>query len=768
MAHYVFRIARRAGIVILFVVAAIAGTLSGLLFASSSDMPQVSALDDYAPSTITRVYGANGDVVGEFATQRRVVISYDQISPLLKQAIVAAEDQNFDSHLGLNLPRIIVTAVKDLVHGQRYGASTLTQQLARSLFLTNEKTWERKFKELLLTVQIEKRYTKREIFTLYCNHILWGHGTYGAEAASRLYFGKSAKDLTLEEAALLAGIVQLPARQSPYVNPAAALRRRNYALQRMAEAGFITQARADEAKEKPIVTAGRPSQGDFAAFYLEEVRQHLEERYGAKRLYESGLAVYTSINPGLQRAAEAAFAIGLRRVDKRRGFRRPKHNVIVEGGAPETWQDERWKSPMKPGDFVPAVVLVSGKSGVAAPAGSIALRAGPYTVEVAKAGYAWTRHTKPDFLRAGDVVQVRLTTVNAVSGLATGELDQDPQVEGALVAIDNATGQIRAMIGGYNFTRSKFNRATQAWRQMGSAFKPVIYTAAIDRGYTATSILVDSPVSFPAGPGQPLYAPQNYDRTFKGPVTLRYALEESRNVPAVKLLDSIGTSVAIDYAHRFGFTNKFQPYLSLALGATEETLLESTSAFTAFPHQGIRMSPYEVVRVLDRQGNVLEENQPEPHDAIRADTAYVMTTLLQGVTTRGTAATAAALDWPIAGKTGTMDEYTDAWFIGFDPDITIGVWLGYDEKKSLGPGETGATAALPIWIDAMKAYIAEHGRERRPAFQAPGNIVLVTVDKATGAPSTADGAILDAFIAGTQPAGSIAAPAPGPRATAEP
>ena len=751
----VVRIARRAGIVALFVMAAMAGSVSGLLFASAGDMPQVSTLDDYAPSTITRVYAADGQVVGEFATQRRVVITYDQISPLLRQAIIAAEDQTFDSHLGLSIPRIVVTAIKDVMHRRLAGASTLTQQLARNLFLTNEKTPSRKIREAILTIQIEKRYTKREIFTLYCNHIPWGHGTYGAEAASRLYFGKPAKDLTLEEAALLAGIIQRPSRQSPYVNLEAARRRRNYALQRMAEEGFISQARADQAKETPIVTSGRPLTNTFASFFLEDVRQHLEERYGAKRLYESGLAVFTSLDVDLQRAAEAAFDAGLRKVDKRRGFRKPRRNVIADGSTVEGFQHDRWKSPIRVGDIVPAVVVAIGSTGPrAVPAASVLLRAGRYYVEVAKTGYEWTRKKSADFLKAGDLVPVKILTIDDDGRFATASLDQDPLVEGSLLAIDNRTGQIRAMIGGFDFARSKFNRATQAWRQMGSAFKPIVYTAAIDRGYTPASVIVDAPVAYPAGPNQPLYSPQNYDRKFEGPVTLRHALEQSRNIPTVKLLDSIGPAVAIDYARRFGFTSKFQPYLSLALGATEATLLDTTSAYTAFPHQGVRMRPYEVLRVIDRQGNLLEENRPEPHDAIRADTAFVMTNLMRGVATRGTAAAAGALDWPVAGKTGTMDEYTDAWFVGFDPDITIGVWIGYDEKKSLGRGETGANAALPIWIDVMKSYLAKRGRDNKPEFTAPGNIVFVSVDKGTGTPSTGDGAIGEAFIAGTQPEGA--------------
>jgi penicillin-binding protein 1A len=757
MAHYVLRVARRAIVALLFVAAAALGAFSGLLFASGSDLPQVSALDDYAPSTITRVYDRTGTVVGEFATQRRTVIGYDQISPLLRQAIIAAEDQTFEDHLGISIPRLVVTAATDLLYWRRAGASTLTQQLARNLFLTKEKTLERKVKEAILTIQIEKRYTKREIFTLYCNHIPWGHGTYGAESAARLYFGKSAKDLTLEEAAMMAGIIQRPARQSPYVNVEAATRRRNYALQRMAEEGYITQARADQAKKAPIVTAGRGTTGDFAPFFLEEVRQHLEERYGAKRLYESGLNVYTSLDAQLQREAEQAFDRGLRRVDKRHGFRAPKRNVLTEGHTIDGYRDDRWQRPIASGAVVPAVVVQAGAKGEArhsVAVGSILLRAGKYFVEVSKSGYAWTRKTTPAFLKPGDLVQVRLDTIDDASAFATGELEQEPVIEGALVAIDNQTGQIRAMIGGADFGRSKFNRATQAMRQMGSTFKPIVYTAAIDRGYTPVSIIVDAPVAYPAGPGQPLYSPQNYDRTYKGPVTLRYALEQSRNVPTVKLLDSIGPAVVIDYAHRFGFTTRMQPYLSLALGAAESTPLQTTSAYTVFPRQGVRMTPYSVLRVLDRQGNVLEENRPEPHDAIRADTAYVMTSLMQGVTTRGTAAAAASLNWPVAGKTGTMDEYTDAWFVGFDPDFTMGVWIGYDEKKTLGRGETGAVAALPIWMDVRQAYIARRGRVKVPSFAAPGTIVTVLVDKSSGSPGAGENSLPETFISGTQPNGA--------------
>jgi penicillin-binding protein 1A len=768
LATYVIRFARRAVIAALFVLASAAGVLSGVLFAYSDDLPQISALDDYAPSTITRVYASGGEVIGEFATQRRVVIGYGDIPVTLRQALIAAEDDGFDSHIGVSIPRIAVTLVRDVISGRRAGASTLTQQLARNLFpdtIGFQKTWERKVKEAIVTFQIEKRYTKPEILTLYCNHVYFGHGAYGVESASRLYFNKRAKDLTLDEAALIAGLVQLPERQSPYVDVGRATRRRNYVLQRMAEEGYIRQAEADAAKARPIVVRGQPTpEASPAPYFVEEVRKYLERTYGAKKLYEQGLSVQTSLDLALQDAANHAVDDGLRKVDKRRGYRRPKRNVVDEGHTLETFHLDRWNRPMTAGDIVPAVVtyVADGKSKVKrpVPAGAVQVRMGRLVGELPKAGYAWTRKATPGFLRAGDLIEVKLAKVDAAAAFATVELEQTPLIEGALVAIDNRTGQVRAMVGGYSFARSKFNRAVQAHRQLGSTFKPVVYTVAIDRGYTPSSMLLDAPVAYPSGPGQPVYSPQNYDRTFKGPVTLRSALEQSRNIPTVRLLESLGPKTVIDYARRFGFANELPPYLSLALGSAEATLLEVTSAYAVFPNQGVRMKPYDVLKVLDRDGNLLEEERPEPHDAIRADTAFVMTNLLRGVTERGTAAAAASLEWPVAGKTGTMDEYTDAWFIGFDPDLTIGVWVGYDEKKPLGHGETGAQAALPIWMDTMKAYIARRGREKVPAFAPPGNIVFVSVDGSTGTPAVDQAAgITEAYIAGTQPAGE---PAPQP------
>jgi penicillin-binding protein 1A len=353
---------------------------------------------------------------------------------------------------------------------------------------------------------------------------------------------------------------------------------------------------------------------------------------------------------------------------------------------------------------------------------------------------------------------VRITKLDEATRAVSCALEQEPIVEGAFLALDNHTGQVRAMVGGYSFARSKFNRAVQAYRQMGSGFKPVVYTAAVDRGFTPTTILLDSPVSYPAGPGQPPYSPHDYDGKFEGAITLRRAIEQSRNIPAVRTTAQIGPKLVIDYARRFGFKGQMDPYLSLALGASDATLLETVSAFSVFPNQGVRMRPYSIVRITDRDGNLLAENRPEPHEVIRADTAFIMTNLLHGVVLHGTAAKAAALEWPLAGKTGTTNDFGDAWFTGFDPNITVGVWVGFDDKKPLGPSETGAQAALPIWMDFVKTYIDKRcDRQNPPAFQPPPNIVFLPVDRATGAPTLGGmgSSIVEAFISGTQPGGGL-------------
>ncbi len=757
MTHVVIRVARNAGIVALFIIVAMLGILSGVLFAYAGDLPQISALDNYSPSTITRVYATNGQAIGEFATQRRVVVGYDEINPLVRQGIIATEDTAFDAHFGVNIWRILAAATVDIIERRReQGASTLTQQVARNLDqfgLTKQKLFERKIREMILAVQIEKRYTKKEIFTIYCNQMYLGHGAYGVEAASRLYFNKSNKDLTLEESALIAGIFQSPERQSPFVDMKRAVQRRNTVLQRMADERYITQAQADAAKQKPIVTRGQPNQPPgIAPFFVEEVRKHLEREYGAKVLYENGLAVRTTIDPTLQAIASRAIEHGLRSYDRRHGWRRPRRNVLREKQTIEGYKDDRWNRPIAPGDVVPAVVVTAPKTGPAR------LRVGRYHADLGREGFVYGVTRRPsaaDLFAPGDVVEVGITKIDDAASTVTVTLEQTPIVEGALIAIENRTGQIKAMVGGWNFNRSKFNRAVQAYRQLGSTFKPIVYTAAIDRGFTPTSILIDEPVTYPAGNGQ-TYSPHNYDHKFQGPITLRWALEESRNIPAIKMMDTLGPKKVLEYAKRFGFEEDFPPYLPIALGAGDATLLELTSAYTTFPNQGVRMKPFAVLSVKDRDGNLLEENRSEPSDVIRADTAFVMTNILRGVLVRGTALRARSLaeDWPLGGKTGTVDDNTDAWFVGFDPDITVGVWIGLDEKKSLGTAEQGSFAALPMWMEFMRAYIdGRPDKDDPPQFDAPGNIVFLAVDKASGAvvPADTPGAITEAFISGTQP-----------------
>ena len=767
----VVRVGVQAIIAALFVLAALLGTLSGVLFAFASDLPEISALDNYHPSTITRVHARDGQVIGEFATERRVVVGYDDMAPALRQAIMASEDAGFEQHFGLSVSRIIVTAIKDVLYQQWYGASTITQQLARLLFLTDymhegvfRRTGlvglERKVKEAIVAIQIEKRYTKREIFTFYANQINLGPGIYGVEAAARAYFDKPAKDVTLEEAATIAAIIQTPARLSPFVNPDRTLSRRDsYVLPRMADEGFITREEMEEAIARPMVITGQPlPERSIAPYFVEEVRKAIEAEYGAVDLYQAGLRVQTTLDAELQAAANVAVDRGLRRIDKRRsGYRRPARNVVAEGHDVATFQTDRWSRAILTGDIVPAVVTFVGTGGAR-------VKIGEYDVELPREAFAWTRRTASSALfKVGDLIEVE---VLAQQGNRPSELrlEQAPLVEGALLAIDNRTGQIRAMVGGFSFARSKFNRATQARRQVGSLFKPIVYTAAIDRGFTPVSVFVDEPVSYNAGAGQPLYQPMNYDRKFEGPVTLRRALEQSRNVPAVKAMAELGPSQVVSYAKRFGLPGDLPPYLSLALGASEATLVNMVSAYSAFANRGVRMAPYGIVSIADRQGTILEEHRPEPHEAIRADTAFVMTNLLHGVVQRGTAAAARELDWPMAGKTGTVDDNTDAWFVGFDPNITVGVWVGYDEKKPIGSTETGATAALPIWTDFMRAYIDSRGdRTNPPEFEAPGNIVYVTLDSG----------IAEAFINGTQPQTAFPAepavtPPPSPEAVPSP
>ena len=740
---------RRAGVTLLFVVAILVGALSGIFLAYEKDLPQVSTLEDFEPNIITQVYAADGKLLGEFAIERRVVVGFKDIPPVLRNATVAVEDADFWKHLGVNPWRIPSAFIANLRSGRRtQGSSTLTMQLVRQpgLFLTPEKTYERKIKEAILAFEIEKTFTKEEIFTFYCNQVYFGHGNYGVEAASEFFFSKPIKDLTLEEAALLAGLPQSPARLSPVEHPDRALQRRNHVIERMVEEKYVTPDEGKRAQAQPLHLHLKREPPTIAPYFLEEVRKYLEKEYGSQRIYQGGLRVYTTLDSATQVVANQAVRDWLRVMDRRaRGFVPPTESVLKDGRFPERIHLEDWETPFAPGDVVRGVVLASEK-------GLAVVRIGEYDAKVVPADIAWTRRTSvAEVLKPGTIAPFRIEAITEEAGKKDLKvaLEQEPEVQGALLALEPKTGAVRAMVGGYDFERSKFNRATQAWRQVGSAFKPFVYAAAIEKaGYTPATVIVDAPVSFPDNNG--VWTPHNFDFKFEGPIPLRHALEDSRNVPAVKTLEVVGIKTAIDYAHKLGLTGDLPPYLPLALGAGEATLTEMTAAYAAFGDEGLRMKPYLITRITDRDGNVVEEARPTARDAIRADTAYIMTSLLKGVTERGTAAKARVLKRPVAGKTGTTNDFTDAWFIGYEPSLAAGVWVGFDDKrKSLGPHEEGARAALPLWIDFWGRVMKDKPVQD---FPIPGNIVFVPVDEEGRlAEPGAPGVHMEAFIAGTEP-----------------
>ncbi len=743
---------RRIWVTGLLAAAIVGGSALGVFLALESDLPQVTSLEDFKPNIITQVFAADGSVLGEFAIEKRVVVQFRDIPPVLRNAIVAVEDADFWKHLGINPWRIPGAALANLRSGHRgQGFSTLTMQLTRLLFLTPEKTYERKIKEGILAFQIEKNFTKEEILTLYCNQIYFGHGNYGVQAASRFYFAKDAKDLALGEAALIAGIAQSPVRLSPIESPEHAASRRNHVLDRMAEEKYITREEAETAKRQPLGLRPRREPPSIAPYFLEEVRKYLEKQYGSQRIYQGGLRVYTTLDPGAQTAAVRALRAGLRTLDRRaRGFSQPTSSVLVDGLLPEPLHLDEWDTPFAVGDVVHGVVVAADRA-------SAVVQIGDYRARLLPADVAWTRRTSlADVLPRGVVAPFRIEALEDKEGRkeARVRLEQEPKVEGALLALDVHTGAVRAMVGGYDFEKSKFNRATQAMRQVGSAFKPVVYAAAIETlKWTPATVLVDAPLSFPNPWNKTVWSPQNYDGNYLGPITLRRAIEQSRNIPAVKTLQAVGVERGIDYARRLGLTGELPPYLPIALGAGEATLEQMVAAYATFANQGLRMKPFLIERITDRDGNVVEQATPRASDALRADTAFIMTSLLRGVVERGTAVRARKLQRPIAGKTGTTNDFTDAWFIGFEPTLAAGVWVGFDEKKdSLGKGETGAEAALPIWMDFWSAVRAGRTVEE---FPIPGNIVFVPVDRGGHSGSASgEGVQLEAFVAGTEPRSS--------------
>ena len=753
------------------------GAIFGAYVAIKDNLPNVADLETFRPKLITTVYAADGTPAKEFAEERRVEVPYDRLPKSLIDAIVATEDPSFFRHGGIDyrgILRAVWADVFKVFSGRRpEGGSTITQQLARSLFLHREVSLRRKLKELWVSRAIEKLYPKEKILELYCNHFFLGHGAYGVQAASSLFFGKDVADLTLEESAMIAGIFRGPAVYSPYNNPTGTLNRRNHVFNRMVAEGYLSRSQGEEAKRLPMeVLPRRPLSTEFGAYFFEEVRRYLEKNYGYDGLYRAGLKVYTTLDPALQRYAERALRSGLRRTERNLlGWRADKPNLLTAGpdelkglvASPKAALDEHWllsweNQAVEPSEVYDAIVL-----SVARTEATVRLKNSVGKMTAKDIG--WTKASRLDALiKPGDVIQVRVTSYDEAAKAAAVSLDQKPLRNGAFIALDPKTGQVRALVGGYSYRDSQFDRAVQAPRQTGSAIKPFLYTAALEHGFTPASVIADEPVTFiDRWDGEP-WSPKNYDRKYKGAVTVRIGLEQSRNVVTAKLLDFISPQVGVDYCRRFGITSPVYPYLSLSLGTFEITLMEMVSGFSAYPNKGVRFEPYFISRIEDKDGNVLEEARVESQEVISPQTAYMMTYLMRGVVESegGTAGAASVLGWPLAGKTGTTDDYSDAWFIGFSPDLCAGAWVGYDKPVPLGEKQTGAAAALPIWQeffakvieDAKKKAAAEGIVDFQPPdFEVPPNLVFAEIDKKTGLLATP--ACLfrfnEVFFPGTEP-----------------
>ncbi|MDR0310824.1 MAG: PBP1A family penicillin-binding protein [Acidobacteriota bacterium] len=693
---------------IILIAVTVAGTAVGILMGYEYNLPPIQSLEDYRPDVITTIYADNGGVIGEFAIERRIVVSYDEIPQNLRNAIIAVEDSRFYHHSGVNQYAIARAVIKDLIR-QSYpigkGASTITMQLSRMLLESYEKTWDRKAKEIWIARQIESRYSKQQIFTLYANLHIMGPGIYGVAATADYYFGKTPGELTLEECALIAGLPSSPGGYSPRTNPAAALARRNFVLSRMESENMISFAEAEEAKRRPIVL--KPVSRDersIAPHFVEWVRRSLATRYSTDEIWRKGMRVHTTLNISMQNAARRALQEGLRDFDKKLGWRGPVGNILEATESPSqnlgSYSHPDWRAAIRPGGIVVGLVEdVSGKEAV--------VRIGDWRGSIGAKEIAWTKASVPSkILKTGDLAWFRVVSLDNERRSAALVLEQRPRVEGAIIILENSTGEIKAMSGGYDFASSEFNRATQAMRQVGSTFKPILYSAALEKGLTASSTVMDTPVSYPDGVGRK-WSPGNYDQRFKGEMTIRQALAESRNVPAVKIADLIGIKEVVVMARRFGLGGRLDPYLPLALGACEATPLEMASAFTVFPNLGFSAKPYFLRRVENYDRIKKEEHFPEIRRVLEPDKAAEMLDLLRNVVENGTATAAKSLGRPLGGKTGTTNDFTDAWFVGFTPSLTAAVWVGYDEKKTLGDRQSGGVVALPIWIDCMKEILKD-------------------------------------------------------------
>ncbi len=753
------------------VAAIVLGIVGGVAVAAAIHMPRVDQLAEFTPSLVTQLYDRNGHVYRSFARERRVMLKEGEMPLVIQQAVLASEDSNFFQHGGVDPLGIVRASMTDVRKGRVVqGASTITMQLARTVFLTRQRTWHRKVEEALLAVELEKTYSKQQILTLYLNLLNLGHGNYGVEAASRFYFNKPAKALTVAEAATLAGIIPAPSRYSPYNTPELVVHQRDRVLRRMLEERYLTAAQYQAALAQPLVVATQQAPEALAPYFAEEVRKRLEATYGATELYGAGLQVHTTLDPVIQAAAQRAVQAELVKLDHRRGFRGPLGTIReadIDSQELPTWT----RQAPAPGRWVQGLVLESGRT-------AAKVKIGPQVYPLDKKGMAWTGRSAPsELLKRGDVAWFRLDVPEpegkdkkkqrekdekpaaaAASGAGAAAplqlfLEQEPRMEAAALVLESRTGAIRAMVGGWNFERNKFNRITQARRQVGSAFKPFVYGAAIESGWTPADTLLDAPTSFIGADGKLSYRPENYYHKHYGIVTLRRALEQSINVPAVKLFDLLGAKRVLDFAHRCGIQSPLPPYPSVALGSADLLPLELAGAYAAIANQGTHVEPYMVDRVATADGQVLEQQFPAARTSTTPPVAYVLSHMMEGVVDHGTAYALADLDIDIAGKTGTTDDFTDAWFVGFTPRYTILTWVGYDVKKSLGNGMSGAVAAVPMWRQIAADGLATGWLAKGEKFTVPPGVVLKDVEYYTGLLSDAGSyrTQKEAFVAGTEP-----------------
>ncbi len=719
----------------------------------TADLPPVDQLLRYQPPVASRVFADDGTLIGEFYVERRYLTPLADIPPHVRLAFLAAEDANFYRHHGVNPASIVRALMANLSHhGVVQGGSTITQQVVKSLLLTPERSYERKLKELVLALRLETKLTKDDILYLYLNQIYFGAGSYGVAAAARTFFEVDVGDLTIAQAALLAGLPQAPSRYDPQHRPQAALARQRYVLDRMQDEGFITPEQHQAALAEHLAFAPRrPATYLAAPWYVEHVRRLLEDRYGGNAPYQLGLRIYTAVNLDMQRAAEQSVRTGLSDLDRRQGFRGPiKH---LDPRKADAFLTHLASTRPKASDGPSRGIVTDVRPG------GLGVRT-PWDRGVLPAdGLVWGKtRVPPATFRTGDVISVAIAS-RLADGTVRFALDQEPQVEGALVAFDPYTGEVKAMVGGYDFNRSQFNRAVQARRQPGSSFKPLIYSAALEHGFTPASIVLDAPIDVPNG-NQPVWMPKNYEGKYYGPTPLRLALAKSLNSVTVRLVERMGIRDVLDSLPRFGLQGPLPRNLSIALGSAEVTPLELVRAYGVFATLGKRFDPIFITRATDADGNALEfgHTRPRFERVMSPATAYVITSMMESVVKDGTGRKAAELGRPVAGKTGTTNDTHDAWFIGFTPDLLAGVWVGFDSERSLGAHETGGHAAAPIWTDFMKQVL-----DGRPVvdFPVPDGVTFTQIDRATGLRAVAGGpAELEVFVSGTEPKEYAHAPEP--------